>query len=91
MKKRVHLLIYGRVQGVWFRTSTKNKAKQIGLMGWVKNTSDGYVEAVFEGEEEFIEEMIDWCHIGPKLANVTDVKIKYEKFMEDFLEFNIIY
>ena len=91
MKTRVHVIISGRVQGVWFRASTKDTAIQLGLKGWVKNTSDGKVEAVFEGEERKVNEMISWCHVGPSLAKVTDVKIKTEESTEEFEEFNVIY
>lgn len=91
MKTRAHILISGRVQGVWYRASTKDKAEQLGLTGWVKNTYDGNVEAVFEGEEGIIKEMIAWCHEGPKLANVTNVKVDYEKSTEEFKEFDVIY
>lgn len=75
MKTRVHVLISGKVQGVWYRGNTKQKADELGLTGWVKNTVDGYVEAVFEGEKTRIDEMIAWCWIGPPMARVTDVKI----------------
>ncbi|MCX6671406.1 MAG: acylphosphatase [Euryarchaeota archaeon] len=75
MKTRVHVVISGRVQGVWYRASTKQKADELGLTGWVKNTVDGNVEAVFDGEKAVIDEMITWCWIGPPLARVSDVKI----------------
>ncbi len=91
MKTRVHVLISGCVQGVWYRASTRDKAEQLGLKGWVKNTYDGNVEAVFEGEEDIVKEMLAWCQKGPKLANVIDVKVDYEQPTEDFGEFNIIY
>ncbi len=91
MKTRVRVIISGRVQGVWFRTSTKDKAIQLGLKGWVKNTFDGNVEAIFEGEESKVNEMISWCQVGPTLAKVTDVKIKNEESTEEFEDFNIIY
>ena len=90
-KKRVHLLISGRVQGVWFRASTRNKAQQLGLKGWVKNTSDGKVEAIFEGEEKNIEEIIKWCHKGPSLAHVTHIDIKQEQYKNEYKDFQIIY
>ncbi|RLF27691.1 MAG: acylphosphatase [Thermoplasmata archaeon] len=79
VRKRAHVLISGRVQGVWFRGSTKDKAEQLGLHGWVKNTNDGKVEAVFEGEENAINEMIKWCHHGPPLAKVENVEINWEE------------
>ena len=76
MKSKAHVIISGRVQGVWFRASTRDKAEQLGLTGWVKNTADGCVEAVFEGEEERIEEMINWCHQGPPLAEIVNIEVK---------------
>jgi acylphosphatase len=75
MKTRVHVIISGRVQGVWYRASTKQKAEELGLAGWVKNTEEGNVEAVFEGDEAVVDEMIAWCWKGPPLAKVTDVEI----------------
>jgi acylphosphatase len=75
MKTRVHVVISGRVQGVWYRASTKQKADELGISGWAKNTDDGNVEAVFEGDNAKIDEMIAWCWIGPPLARVSDVKI----------------
>ncbi len=59
MKIELYVLISGRVQGVWFRANTKNKADELGLSGWVKNTIDGKVEAVFEGDEKNIFNMIE--------------------------------
>ncbi len=91
MRKRAHVLISGRVQGVWFRASTRDKAEQFGLSGWVRNTKDGKVEAVFEGEENGVEEMIKWCHHGPSLARVDKVNIKWEETKNEFLDFRILY
>ena len=91
MISRVRVLIIGRVQGVWFRASTKQKAEQLGLKGWVRNTSDGHVEAVFEGDEEILKDMIEWCKTGPRLAKVHDVQIKNEKPTDEFDQFNIRY
>ena len=75
MITQVHVIISGRVQGVWYRASTKQKAEELGLTGWVKNTVDGNVEAVFAGDESTVDEMVAWCRVGPSLARVTDVKI----------------
>ena len=91
MEIRAHVLISGRVQGVFYRTSTRDIAEQYGLTGWVKNTSDGRVEAVFEGEETAIKDMITWCHKGPRLAEVSDVLVDYIKFLGEFEEFSITY
>jgi acylphosphatase len=79
-------MISGRVQGVWFRANTKDKAEQLGLNGWVRNTSDGNVEAVFEGEQEQINEMLEWCHHGPSMAHVENVKVEKQRLSDN--EFN---
>ena len=89
MKSKAHVIISGRVQGVWFRTSTRDKAEQLGLTGWVKNTADGCVEAVFEGEEERIEEMINWCHQGPPLAEIVNIEVKKQPPTNYFDRFSI--
>ena len=91
MKKNVHVIISGRVQGVWFRASTKQKAEELGLTGWVRNTKDGCVEAVFEGEDGLIKEMIKWCHSGPPLSKVENVEIKNQKPIGGFKDFFIRY
>jgi acylphosphatase len=75
MKTRVQVIISGRVQGVWYRASTKQKAEELGVSGWVKNTGAGTVEAEFEGDESTVQAMIAWCWRGPPLAKVSDVKI----------------
>lgn len=90
MKTRVHVLISGQVQGVWYRTSTKEQADDLGLTGWVRNTTDGDVEAVFEGEERSVDEMIAWCHQGPQFAQVTDVKVKREPSTDELKGFVIL-
>jgi len=91
MKSNAHVIISGRVQGVWFRASTKQKAEQLGLTGWVRNTADGCVEAVFEGEEQFVKEMIDWCHHGPPHAEVENVEIKNQSPTNGFKGFTVKY
>lgn len=77
--ERAHLFISGRVQGVTFRASTRRRAKKMDLNGWVKNLKDGRVEAVFEGPEGKIKEMVDWCHRGPRAARVENVEVEWEK------------
>jgi len=76
--KSVHVKISGRVQGVWYRASTKQKAESLGINGWVRNTYDGCVEAVFEGEESLVDEMISWCRQGPPMAHVENIDIKIQ-------------
>jgi len=77
--KRVHVRIYGLVQGVFFRANTKKMAEKLGINGWVRNMPDGSVEAVFEGDDKAVEKMIEWCHHGPPMARVDRVEIKEEE------------
>lgn len=91
MKTNVHVIMSGRVQGVWFRATTKQKAEQLGLKGWVRNTHDGCVEAVFEGEENLVKQMIDWCHRGSPLANIENVEVKNQDVTNSFDDFSIKY
>jgi len=87
----VHVIISGRVQGVWFRANTKQRAEQLGLTGWVRNTTNGYVEAVFEGEENLINKMIEWCHHGSPLSKVKKVEVKNQEPTNEFSDFSIRY
>jgi acylphosphatase len=89
MTLQVHVVISGRVQGVWYRASTKQKAEELGLTGWVKNTKEGNVEAVFEGQEPVIDEMIAWCRKGPPLAHVSDVRIVEKRKANQYTDFTI--
>jgi len=75
---RAHVLVSGRVQGVGYRASTGDTAILLKLNGWVKNLRDGRVEAVFEGTDDQVEEMIRWCHKGPPTAVVREVQVEYE-------------
>ena len=89
MKINAHVIISGRVQGVWFRASTKQEAEKLGLTGWVRNTVDGNVDAVFEGEEALVEEIIKWCYKGPPLAKVKTVIVEKQETLEGFENFSI--
>lgn len=91
MKSNVHVVISGRVQGVWFRATTKQKAEQLGLTGWVRNTPDGCVETVFEGEETLVNKMIEWCHRGPPLSKVENVEVKKQEPTNSFDGFSVKY
>ncbi len=91
MKKRAHVFVSGRVQGVFFRATTRKEAEKRGVKGWVKNLRDGRVEAVFEGEEEKVEEMIDFCHRGSSAAKVKDVEIEWEEYKDEFSNFSVRY
>ncbi len=90
-EKRAHVFIKGLVQGVFFRSSTRNEAKRLGVTGWVKNLWDGRVEAVFEGDEEKVKRMIEWCHHGPPGAHVTGVEVNWEEPTGEFSDFRIEY
>ena len=91
MKVEAHVLISGKVQGVWFRANTKEKARQLDIKGWVRNLPDGRVEAVFQGEKEMVEEMIKWCYKGPPLAEVENVEVEWKEPEEEFEDFSILY
>lgn len=76
---RAHVLIAGRVQGVFFRATTQREARARDVDGWVKNLPDGRVEAVFEGPEPAVEELIECCHEGSPAASVETVETEYEQ------------
>jgi acylphosphatase len=87
-----HAIIAGKVQGVCFRMETKHTAEQFNVNGWVKNKSDGSVEAMFEGEKENVESILRWCkESGPPLSDVIDVAVNWEGFSGKFNEFKITY
>ncbi|MEL6344200.1 MAG: acylphosphatase [Myxococcota bacterium] len=71
---RAHLVIHGRVHGVFFRASTQKRAEGLGLAGWVRNRSDGTVELVAEGEPAALDALVDWCAVGPPMAQVEHVE-----------------
>jgi acylphosphatase len=75
---RARVVVHGRVQGVFFRVETRDRARSLGLAGWVRNAPDGSVEAVFEGDRERIESMLTWCRRGPSLARVDEVEAEWE-------------
>jgi acylphosphatase len=74
---RARAVIRGRVQGVFFRAETRDRARSLGLSGWVRNVPDGTVEAVFEGDRERIESILGWCRQGPALAQVDEVQVEW--------------
>ena len=91
MRVRAHVFISGRVQGVFFRYETRLRAIRNNVTGWVRNLPDGRVEAVFEGEKENVEAMIDFCHRGPPGAIVRKVEVIWEKPTGEFKSFQIRY
>ena len=90
-KVRARVIVAGRVQGVFFRYSTQEVANRLQIFGWVKNKWDGKVEAVFEGERDRVEEMIEWCHKGPPGAHVQRVDTRWEEYLGEFDHFSISY
>jgi acylphosphatase len=76
--QRSHVLIYGFVQGVGFRFAVQRAADSRGVSGWVRNRQDGAVEAVFEGEPEDVAALVDFCHRGPRGAEVERVEVEEE-------------
>jgi acylphosphatase len=89
--KRIHAIISGRVQGVFYRSSTAKEAQKLNLTGWVKNLPDGRVELMAEGPEEQVNKLIKWCHNGPKFAAVNTVNVEEETPTGEYREFFIKY
>ena len=91
MKKvRAHIYVSGRVQGVFFRSSTQRKALRLGIAGWVRNLKDGRVEALFEGDSNKVDEIIKFCQKGPPSANVKRVEVFWEDYISNIDDFRII-
>ncbi len=91
MKKRAHIVVQGRVQGVSFRAYTQREARALGLTGTVRNLPNGDVEIVAEGPEEALEQLIRWAHHGPSLAHVRQVHVTYLELTGGFEDFRIAY
>jgi len=91
MKVRAHVIVSGRVQGVYFRGNTKNEAKKYDVNGWVRNLPDGRVEALFEGEKEAVDKAIEFVKHGPSYAKVTDLELEWQDYNGEFKDFQIRY
>jgi acylphosphatase len=87
MKVRAHLLVSGRVQGVYFRQSILIEAQNLGITGWVRNLMDGRIEAVFEGEEHAVKTLVNYCRSGPPTARVDYLDVSYGPFKGEFKNF----
>jgi acylphosphatase len=87
--ERARVYVSGDVQGVFFRDSTREKAEQLGLSGWVKNRPDGRVEALFEGPSDRVREMVRWCEQGPPHAGVEDVDVAFDDPQNDLSGFEV--
>ena len=90
-QERVHILVSGRVQGVFFRKTVMDLAKNLGVTGWVRNLRDDGVEAIAEGERTRLEELIEFCHSGPSGARVSSVGVEWSHFQGEFRGFRIVH
>ncbi len=89
--KRIHLIISGMVQGVWFRHNTNIAANKLGLKGFVRNLPNGNVEVIAEGDENKIKQLIEFCKQGPEGAHVKNIKIEYQETKNEFRTFSVKY
>lgn len=89
MKKRVRVIVSGRVQGVNFRRYTQLTAEQLGVRGWVRNLATGAVEACFEGDAEAVDALLEWCRSGPPSSRVESLDIQEQTFTGEFPDFQI--
>ncbi|HEY8514170.1 MAG TPA: acylphosphatase [Candidatus Binatia bacterium] len=80
----------GRVQGVWYRGSTRDQARRLGLRGWARNLADGSVEVVAEGDPDAIEQLVAWCRTGPPGARVTGITVQREPVRGDVQDFKVL-
>jgi len=89
--KRVHLLVGGRVQGVYFRQGMMETAEKNNVLGWVRNLPDNKVEAVLEGNDSNVDAVIEWARFGPAGAVVQELKVTEETYVGEFSDFEIHY
>ena len=89
MNKRVHVFVSGRVQGVFFRACTRDKAQELNLLGYVKNLPDGRVKVVAEGNVDAIEALVEWSNQGPSDATVSKVEVVEKEFLNEFTDFAV--
>ena len=90
-KVRARVIISGRVQGVFFRMNTARAANRLGVFGWVKNRIDGDVEAVFEGDQNRVNDILEWCNTGDLPAKVSNVDLKWEAYTGEYSTFDITF
>lgn len=90
-KTRAHVFVKGKVQGVYFRQNMRIVARRHNVTGWVRNLKDGRVEALLEGGDRNVSEVIEWCNAGPSDARVDDVSATYEEYTGEFKAFNVLY
>lgn len=89
--KKVRAIVTGRVQGVWYRAHTRDKAVELGLSGFVRNLPDGTVEIVAQGDAGAVDALMSWARIGPPLAEVTDLRVREMAEEEEYDSFEVTY
>lgn len=89
MRKRLHIEVSGKVQGVYFRQSTADTARALSLTGWVRNRPDGSVEICAEGDELALQRLLDWSHHGPTSAKVSKISSKWSDAQAEFSDFEV--
>ena len=90
-QQRIHLLVSGKVQGVFFRQALKVVAKKNNVSGWVRNLKDGRVEAILEGDNKSVNSVIEWTSIGPANSHIDDIEVINEEFKNEFSMFEVLY
>ena len=90
-QQRVHILVSGKVQGVFFRQALKVVAKKNNVLGWVRNLTDKRVEAVLEGDSQSVNLVIEGARIGPANSHVDDIEVSNEEFKNEFSVFEVLY
>ena len=91
VKQRTHILVTGKVQGVFFRQATKVVAIKNNVNGWVKNLENSQVEILLEGEETNVSSVVDWCRHGPANSRVDKIEINQQIFIDELLNFEVLY
>jgi acylphosphatase len=91
IKIRVHIIVKGRVQGVYFRQNAQRMCSKSGVTGWVLNMDDGSVEAILEGDKNSVENTISWFKVGPPSACVEKIELSYDRYTGEFQDFKIRY
>lgn len=89
-KVRARIIVEGLVQGVYYRATATDVSKKHGVCGWIKNNTDGTVEAILEGDKEDVNQVISWCRIGPIRARVDRVVVHWEEFKDEFDDFTAL-
>jgi acylphosphatase len=88
--KQLHMVVRGRVQGVYFRASAQREARRLGVCGWVRNRADGSLEMLAEGEEAAVRDLHGWAQKGPSAARVDKVDTRWRSYVGEYSDFRIL-